>query len=374
MRRGPRWTGGTRVYPPLCTGAWSHVTSNSHGAPVSLPGPEGPEGLGCIRRCVGVRGAMSLQTPTGRPYPSPARRDRRDSGVAAAVWGCVEPCRFKPPRGIPIPSRPGGTGGTQVYPPLCGGAWSHVASNPHGAPLSLPGPEGPEGLGCIRRCVGVRGAMSLQTPTGRPYPFPARRDRRDSGVSAAVWGCVEPCRFKPPRGTPIPSRPGGTGGTRVYPPLCGGERKGTVHTLAPPEAHPSPEGPAGLRGTGSFAGESPPPSAAACGRQTPPVVGPRAGSSGPKTVLTPRTTSCPRGCPPMSPPFPLAEACGLLTPPVVGPRAGSSGPKTVLTPRTTSCPRGCLRCLLHLPRRRPAACGHPLLWGHGLGHPVSWPY
>ena len=29
---------------------------------------------------------MCPQTPTGRPYPSAAGHDRRDSGVTAAVW------------------------------------------------------------------------------------------------------------------------------------------------------------------------------------------------------------------------------------------------------------------------------------------------
>ena len=82
----------------------------------------------------GLGGVVSAKKPPrGVPIPLQPRQDRRDSGVSAAVWGL----------------------GGVVSPP-----------NPHGASLSSAAQAGPEGLGCIRRCVGVGGVVSSQNPHG----------------------------------------------------------------------------------------------------------------------------------------------------------------------------------------------------------------
>ena len=95
--------GGTRVYPPLCGGGWCGAS----------------------------------KPPRGVPIPPRPRQDRRDSGVSAAVWGWKVWCLLKTPTGRP-------------YPP--------AAQARH------------EGLGCIRRCVGVGGVVPPQT--GMPSAVP----------------------------------------------------------------------------------------------------------------------------------------------------------------------------------------------------------
>ena len=65
------------------------------GCPYPSPAQTGPEGLGCIRRCVGVGGVVSPQNSHGVPLSLPG---------------------------------PGRTGGTRVYPPLCGVGWCGVPS------------------------------------------------------------------------------------------------------------------------------------------------------------------------------------------------------------------------------------------------------
>ena len=59
-----------------------------------------------------------------------------------------------------------------MYLPLCGGGWCGVPSKP---------------------------------PRGVPIPPRPRQDRRDSGVSAAVWGWVVWCPLITPTGRPYPS-------------------------------------------------------------------------------------------------------------------------------------------------------------------------
>ena len=61
---------------------------------------------------------------------------------------------------------------------------------------------------------------------------------------------------------------------------------------------------------------------------------------------------------------PCAVACCWWTPPVPGPRDGSSGLKTVLTPCATSL-HGDALCYTHLPRQVAEASKHPLWWGSG---------
>ena len=156
--RGPTRTGGTRVYPPLCGGGWcACLLVSPRGVPIPQAAQAGLQGLGCIRGCVGVEGVVSPRTPTGRPYP---------------------------------PSGAGRTGGTRVYPPLCGGGWcACLLVPPRGAPIPQTAQAGPEGLGCIRGCVGVDGVRVSSYPHGASLsPKRPNQDRRDWGVSAAVWG------------------------------------------------------------------------------------------------------------------------------------------------------------------------------------------
>ena len=219
---------------------------------------------------------MSPQTPTGRPYPSASqarpedfRCNRRCVGVDVAV-------STQNPTGRPYPSaaqaQPEGLGC------ICRCVGVDVAvspQNPTGRLYPSAAQAGPEGLGCIGRFEGEAGAVSPQSPLGRPYP---------SAAQAEGLGCISRC----------------VGGG-------GGGWKGTVHT-GPRRVSLLPKGPGRAGGVrASYPRGSSPHRAVACGRRTPPVVGPRAGSSGPKTVLTPRATSSPRGCPLLYP-APLAES------------------------------------------------------------------
>ena len=150
----PGRTGGTQVYPPLCGSGWALCVPRSR--PVRQAAQAGPEGLGCIRRRVGVAGPCVSSFSHGASLsPKRARQDR----------------------------------GTRVYPPLCeSGSPLCILVVPRGVPIPQAAQAGPEGLGCIRRCVGVAGPYAyLVLPRGIPIPKGARQNRRDSGVSAAVW-------------------------------------------------------------------------------------------------------------------------------------------------------------------------------------------
>ena len=125
------------------------------------------------------------------------------------------------PLSLPGPSR---TGGTRVYPPLCGGGWCGVPSQP---PRGVPIPPRPRQ---DRRDSGVSAAVwgwvvwcPLKTPTGRPYPSPAQAGPEGLGCirrCVGVGGVVSP---QNPHGASLSlPGPGRTGGTRVYPSLCGG--------------------------------------------------------------------------------------------------------------------------------------------------------
>ena len=251
----PGRTGGTRVYPPLCGGGWcARLLVPPRGVPIPQTAQAGPEGLGCIRPCVGVDGVRVSSYPHRAPLsPKRPRQDRRDSGVSAVVWGWMVCAAPRTPTGRPYPpNSPRRTGGTRVYPPLCGGGWcACLLVPPQGATITQATQAGPEGLGCIRRCVGVDGVRVSSYPHGVSLsPKQPRQDRRDSGVSALVWGwmvCVSP---RTPTGRHYhPSDPGRTGGTRVYPPLCGGGW--CARLLVPPRGVPIPQtaqaGPEGLR-------------------------------------------------------------------------------------------------------------------------------
>ena len=245
--------------------AWGWMVYVSPHAPTGRPCPQaaqaGPEGLGCIHRCVGVDGVRIPSYPHGAPLSlMQPRQDRRGSGVSAALWRwmvCVSP---HTPRGAPIPhAAEAGPAGLGCIRRCVGVDDVCVPLYPHRAPLSLMQPRqdrrdsgvsaavwgwmmcvspctptgrpypqaaqaGPEGFRCIRRAGGADGVRVPSYPHGAPLsPKRPRQDRRGSGVSTAVWGwmmCVSPFT---PTGRPYPScNPGRTGGTRVYLSLCGG--------------------------------------------------------------------------------------------------------------------------------------------------------
>ena len=164
---------------------WGRDLSVRPQSPTRRPYPSaaqaGPEGLGCNRRCVG-EGVLrvSSKPPRGVPIPPRPRQDRRDSGVTAAVWGRDLSVRPQSPTGRPYPSA---------------------------------AQAGPEELGCNRRCVG-EGALRAYSKPPRGVPIPPRpgQDRRGSGVPAAVWGRVPPDPYGP---TPSPRAPCGARGNGV---------------------------------------------------------------------------------------------------------------------------------------------------------------
>ena len=116
---------------------------------------------------------MCPQTPTGRPYPSAAQP--RPEGL-----GCNRRC--------------------------VGRDLSVCPQTPTGRPYPSAAQAGPEGLGCNRRCVG-EGPLHVppNRPRGGPIPPRPRQDRRDSGVTAAVWGRDLSVCPQSPTGRPYPS-------------------------------------------------------------------------------------------------------------------------------------------------------------------------
>ena len=213
------------MYPPLCGGKWKvQHTRPRHGAPLS---------------------------------PKWSRRCWTDSGVSTAAWGGVGSLNLSdPPTGRPYPPNgPGETGGTRVYPPLCGR--NVEGRSPPTPPTGRPyPPEGPGRTGGTRvylpLCGGVKGHTRM-FPHGAPLsPKRPRQARRDSGVCAAVWG-ERGGRRRPQNGR------GRTGGTPVFLPLCG-ERVESKTRMDPHGASLIPERPIQGRGDSGV-------SAAACGEK-----------------------------------------------------------------------------------------------------------
>ena len=267
------------MYPPLCGGGWWVVSSKTpRGVPIP-PRPRqdwrdsgvsstlwgwvvwwfletptrrpyppaaqaGPEALGYIHRRVGVGGVLSPQNPHGAFLsPRGPRQARRDSGVSAAVWGWVVWCLLKTPTGRPYP--PGAQAGLEGLgcTRRCVGVGGVVSlKNPRGASLS---PRGPRKIGGTRvypvLCGGGWCGGSSKPPRGVPVPPRPRQDRRDSGISTAVWGWLVWCLLKTHTGHSYPPAAGKTRGTRVYPPLCGGGWCGV--SLKPPRGVPMPPQP-----------------------------------------------------------------------------------------------------------------------------------
>ena len=176
--------------PGVTAAVWGKALSESPQTPTGRPYPSatpaGPEGPECARRCVGGGPLRVAQTPTGRPYPSA------------------------------VPARPEGLGRNR----RCAGRDPSQLSSALGVPLSLRGPGKTGGTRHDRHCV-REGPLRVpsQPPRGDPIPARPRQDRRDSGVTAAVWGRDLPvCHPKPPTGRPYPSMaragPGGLGCNR----------------------------------------------------------------------------------------------------------------------------------------------------------------
>ena len=221
------------------------VSSFSHGGSLSPKRPGGPEGLGCICRCVGVAGPYAylilprcvpihqaaearpgglrcIRRCVGVPAPcaylvldgasiSPKRpgQGQRDPGVSAAVWGWLDLVYPRSPTGRPYPpSGASRTGGTRVYPPLCGrGCTLCIPRSPTGRPYRQSSLGRTGGTRVYPPLCGSRWTLCIpRFPTGRPYP---------------------------------PSGPGTTGGTRVYPPLRGSGC--TLCMLVLPRGVPTPQ-------------------------------------------------------------------------------------------------------------------------------------
>ena len=173
--RGPGRTGGARVHSPLWRWVVWCLFKTTAGRPYPPAAQAGPEGLRCIRRCGGVGGVRSPQNSHGASLS---------------------------PRG------PARTGGTRVYPPLCGGGWCGLSSKP---PRGVPIPARPRqdlGDSCVSAAVWRWVVWCLfKTPAGRPYPPRPRQDRGDSCVSAVVWRRPVWCLLKTPARRPYPPRP-----------------------------------------------------------------------------------------------------------------------------------------------------------------------
>ena len=222
-----RAAGGTRLYAPLCGYGWTLcILVLPRGVPIPQAAHAGPAGLECLRRCVGMAGPC-VSSFSHRASLSPERptQDRGDSGVTTAMWDCLDLVYPRYPTGRPYPaSGPGRTGGTRVYPPLSRICWTLCfLVLPRGVPIPQAAQAGPEGLGCIRLCVGASGPCGSSLCHGASLsPKRPRQDRRNSIVSAAVWEWLDLVDPRSPTRRPYPpSGPGTIRGTRPYPPLCG---------------------------------------------------------------------------------------------------------------------------------------------------------
>ena len=99
-------------------------------------------------------------SPTGCPYPPNGPGGTgRVSGVSAAVWEWLGPVHTLFPHGASLsPKRPRqGRRDSGVSGPVCGDGNGNAHVLPRGAPIPQAPQAGPEGLRCIRRCVGVAG-------------------------------------------------------------------------------------------------------------------------------------------------------------------------------------------------------------------------
>ena len=142
--------------------------------------------------------------------------------MPAAVWVVDLSVCPKPPQGVPIPLRFRQDRRDSGVTAVVRGGTPRVLSSALGVPLSLRGPGKTGGTRHDRRCV-REGPLRVpsQPPWGDPIPARPRQDRRDWGVTSAVWGRDLPvCHPKPPTGRPYPSMaragPGGPGCNRRF--------------------------------------------------------------------------------------------------------------------------------------------------------------
>ena len=243
---GPVKNRGTRVHRPL-RGEELEVKlymASEGGFPDPQTAKGRPEGFGCIRRC-GQRNWRfnhSRPPPDGASlFPDRPRHDRRYSGVSAAAWGGAGSSMVHgtPERRPYPPNVPGRTEGTRVSPPLCGEELEvqSLPTPPQGVPIHQAAQAGTDELGCIADVWAGTGGHGASLSPKRP-----KHDMSDSGVSGAVWGGAASAIVpEPPTGRPYPSSgPRRTGGTQVYPPLCGEEMEIRSYT-APPRGFPIPQ-------------------------------------------------------------------------------------------------------------------------------------
>ena len=200
--------------------------------------------------CGGGTSPCAHNPPRGIPIPPRPMQDRRDSGVAAAVWGRDLTVYPQSPTGRPYPSAaqagPEGLGCSR----RCVGEGPHRAPTiPHRASLSLRGP-GRTGGTRVKPplCGGGTSPCTHNPPRGVPIPPRPRQDRRDSGVTAAVWGRDLTVYPQSPTGRPYPSAaqagPEGLGCSR----RCVGEGPHRAPTI-PHRASLSLRGPGRAGGT-----------------------------------------------------------------------------------------------------------------------------
>ena len=225
-QNSPGRTGGTRAYLPLC-GEDLEVQSypTPHGASLSpkTPGRIGGSWL-TAPLCGEELVVQSYPTPpTVRPYPP--NGPCRTTGTRVYLPLCGEELKdysyLTPETGRPCPPNgPGRTGGTRVYLPPCGEeleTQSYTAP-PWGVPIPQTAQAGPEGLGCIRRCVG-RSRKFNQIRTHMDHPYPPYDEGR-TRVSPTL--CGEELEVQSIPTSPYTPNGGGMStGTPLYPPVCG---------------------------------------------------------------------------------------------------------------------------------------------------------
>ena len=134
---------------------------------------------------------------------------------------CVEvagPCAYLIlPRGVPIPQpAQAGLGALKCIRRCVGvaGPYAYIVV-PRGVPIPQAALAGWGRLRCIRRCVEVAGPCVSSFSHGASLsPKRPRQDRRDSGVSAAVWESLHRVYPRSPTVRPyIASGPRMIGGT-----------------------------------------------------------------------------------------------------------------------------------------------------------------
>ena len=145
------------MYPPLCEEELEvqSYTSPRRGVNIPHTAQARPKGLGCMGRCFGRNWRLNHTRPYHPNGP------RRIGGAWVSPRLCGEQLQVQsyptPPPVRPYPpSGRGRTGGTRVYLPLCGEELKDqlYPARQGSVPIPQTAHAGPEGLGCLRRCVG----------------------------------------------------------------------------------------------------------------------------------------------------------------------------------------------------------------------------